>query len=118
MRPSPTDAPSTRAKRSHSLIKTLLIIALWAWAACGARAGEGPPGGVVAGFAPADGRTLFGELNCAACHAPGPAAGRLLTKQAPRLDEVGRRVTPQYLRAFLANPQHVKPGTAMPDLLH
>ncbi|HYT87984.1 MAG TPA: PA14 domain-containing protein [Gemmataceae bacterium] len=98
--------------------RTLSILTWLALGVAHASAGEAPPAGVVAGFAPADGHILFGELNCAACHSPGGAADRLLTKRAPLLDDVGRRVTPQYLRAFLTNPQHVKPGTAMPDMLH
>lgn len=73
--------------------------------------------GVVAGWDRLDGRVLLGELNCTACHASGSLAG-LLPKQAPILAEVGGRVTPQFLRAFLADPLATKPGTTMPDLLH
>ena len=54
---------------------------------------------------------LLGELNCTACH-----QAELLTKQAPVLDEVGSRVRPEFLRAFLADPQKTKPGTTMPNL--
>lgn len=62
------------------------------------------------------GPTLLGELNCLACHEG--SVGSLPVKQAPILAEIGGRVTPQFLRAYLANPQTVKPGSAMPDLLH
>ncbi|HUG68807.1 MAG TPA: c-type cytochrome [Pirellulaceae bacterium] len=66
---------------------------------------------------PAAGKLLIGELNCIACHAAeSRAASQLLTKQAPLLDEVGARVRPEYLRAFLADPQKTKPGTTMPNL--
>src|SRR5262249_37336872 len=64
------------------------------------------------------GALLLGELNCTACHAAGDAAQRLFVKEAPRLGDVGARVTPTYLRAFLSAPQKVKPTTPMPDLLH
>ncbi|MFV2068820.1 MAG: PA14 domain-containing protein [Pirellulales bacterium] len=65
------------------------------------------------------GAVLLGELNCVACHATDTAlARRLQSKQAPRLDQVGARVLPHYLRAFLLHPHEVKPGTPMPDLLH
>lgn len=68
-------------------------------------------------FAP--GELLLGELNCTACHVAGAAVSdRLSPKSAPSLSQVGSRVTPQYLRAFLADPQKTKPGSLMPDLLH
>ncbi len=69
-----------------------------------------PPGSA------AGGRLLLGELNCISCHEAGGAAAHLLPKQAPILDHVGQRVRPAYLRAFLANPHAVKPGTTMPNL--
>src|SRR5262245_54172105 len=64
---------------------------------------------------PSGGRLLLGELNCTGCHAtPDKAAPR---KQAPILDGVGGRVRVRHLRKFLADPQAVKPGTTMPNLL-
>lgn len=59
------------------------------------------------------GRLLLGELGCTACH----ASDGIDRKQPPLLGRVGARVTPQYLRAFLSDPQGVKPGTTMPHLL-
>lgn len=82
-----------------------------------ARAADEPTG-VLAGWDRFDGRVLLGELNCTACHAAGSAAERITSKQPPILAEVGSRVTPQYLRKFLADPLGVKPGTTMPDMLH
>jgi len=65
----------------------------------------------------AGGRLLLGELNCAACHqGESTVSGHLLTRQAPILDEVGSRVRPEFLRAFLADPRKTKPGTTMPNL--
>lgn len=65
------------------------------------------------------GELLLAELNCIACHAADSAAAqRLHSRTSPVLDGIGSRVTPQFLRAWLTNPQAEKPGTPMPDLLH
>ncbi|MDA1050060.1 MAG: PA14 domain-containing protein [Planctomycetota bacterium] len=67
----------------------------------------------------AGGLLLLGELNCTACHqaqAESILSALLLTKEAPILNEVGARVRPEFLRAFLADPQKTKPGTTMPNL--
>ena len=74
--------------------------------------------GVVTGYDSANGRGLLGELKCAACHDPGAAASLLSKKEARNLSKVGSRVTPQYLRAYLANPHTVKAGTPMPHMIH
>jgi len=88
---------------------------------------------VVAGYEqlrrsdPADERTmgevLLGELNCLSCHAVSdPArnsiADRIATKPAPDLSEIGRRVTPEWLATYLADPQAAKPGSTMPNVFH
>jgi len=62
------------------------------------------------------GLVLIEELNCVACHA-GEADLAARSKKAPRLAEVGSRVNPGYLEAFIGNPHGTKPGTTMPDLL-
>ncbi len=65
------------------------------------------------------GELLLGELNCTACHqASDSVKARLFPKESPRLGQAGLRLTPQYLRAFLADPGAEKPGTTMPDVLH
>ncbi len=65
------------------------------------------------------GEILLGEMNCVACHEAAPAVKeRLASRQSPRLGASGVRVTPQWLRAFLENPQAESPGTLMPDMLH
>ena len=62
------------------------------------------------------GLVLIEELNCAACHtSEAPFAAR--SKKAPRLSEVGSRVNPKYLEAFIRDPRGTKPGTTMPDVL-
>jgi mono/diheme cytochrome c family protein len=61
------------------------------------------------------GQLLLTELNCVSCHQP---ADPLLTrKQAPVLDTVAERVRLGYLRKFLRDPQKLKPGTTMPNVL-
>lgn len=65
------------------------------------------------------GEVLLAELNCVACHpAESAAASRLQSRVAPGLEEIGSRVTPQFLRSWLTSPQQTKGGTPMPDLLH
>ncbi|MCS7045640.1 MAG: PA14 domain-containing protein [Gemmataceae bacterium] len=63
----------------------------------------------------AGGRLLLAELNCVACHKSEDQS--LKSKAAPVLTDVGGRVKRSYLRQFLADPQGVKNGTTMPDLL-
>ena len=102
------------------------VLAALCLAAAGFSA-DAPVAPVVAGYyrlkdegkaPPAElGQVLLGELNCTACHA-APDARRILAKGAPDLHDAGARITPQYLRHFIANPHGVKPGTTMPDLLH
>ncbi|MBU6398685.1 MAG: cytochrome c1 [Verrucomicrobia bacterium] len=77
----------------------------------------GPPASEVTGYDP--GERLLGELNCVGCHhAEDAVERRLFSKPGPLLGDAGGRLTPQYLRAFLTDPQREAPGTTMPDLLH
>src|SRR5262249_42356418 len=67
---------------------------------------------------PVGGQLLLGELNCISCHKPDTAQETVLQRrQAPILDHVADRVRVGYLRKFLSDPQAVKPGTTMPNLL-
>jgi mono/diheme cytochrome c family protein len=63
------------------------------------------------------GELLLGELNCLQCHS-AQGQQRIFTKGAPDLSNAGARLTPQYLRAYLADPHGVKPGATMPDIFH
>ena len=64
------------------------------------------------------GRLLLGELNCVACHDASASLIELIDpKQAPVLDGVGKRVHPQWMIDYLANPRAVKPATTMPDVM-
>lgn len=49
---------------------------------------------------------------CVGCHSLGGAGGQV----GPALDGVGLRYAASSMRAWLADPQGYKPGTAMPDL--
>jgi len=62
------------------------------------------------------GELLIFELRCAACHG-GAQRGTLPEKSAPDLAEAGARISPEYLRRFLASPSSAHPGTTMPDVL-
>jgi mono/diheme cytochrome c family protein len=62
------------------------------------------------------GEVLIAELRCAACHS-GIAHCSLPEKTTPDLAEAGSRISPDYLRKFLASPAKAQPGTMMPDLL-
>ena len=73
-----------------------------------------------AGGDAAAGALLLAELNCTSCHAPpdNASAARVGPKGAPDLTGIGARVTPQWLRAYLAGPHGVKPGATMPDIFY
>ena len=53
---------------------------------------------------------------CAKCHLIGDygPGGETRTVLAPRLDQVGRRIRPEYVRRWLANPKSALPYTGMP----
>ena len=62
------------------------------------------------------GRLLVSELNCQSCH--GKMDNQVLPpRKAPVLTDVGGRVSVDFLKQFLSDPQHSKPGTAMPAFL-
>ncbi|MDX1945471.1 MAG: c-type cytochrome [Pirellulaceae bacterium] len=65
---------------------------------------------------PQAGDVLLAELRCTACHA-GIERQSLPEKSAPDLAEVGSRMSPAFLRKFLASPAAAHPGTTMPDVL-
>jgi mono/diheme cytochrome c family protein len=65
------------------------------------------------------GRLLLGELNCTSCHkAEKGVLGAVPPKKSPNLSQVGSRAKPAWIRAFLADPHAVKPGTMMPDVFN
>ncbi len=65
------------------------------------------------------GVVALGEKNCVACHAPSESQAKWISPAAaPRLADVGSRVSAEWLQRYLASPQAMLPGTTMPDLLH
>ncbi|MDE0576303.1 MAG: c-type cytochrome [Opitutales bacterium] len=63
-----------------------------------------------------DGAILIHELNCVACH-EGKVNDILPPVGAPNLSEAGSRLTPNWIRAFLIDPEKVSPGSSHPVLL-
>ncbi|QDT32372.1 Cytochrome c [Thalassoglobus polymorphus] len=59
---------------------------------------------------------LITELSCTACHQSDEEA--LVAKGGPNLEGAGTRLSAEWLHDYLINPQGVKPGTTMPDVLH
>ncbi|GIW95638.1 MAG: hypothetical protein KatS3mg110_3679 [Pirellulaceae bacterium] len=67
----------------------------------------------------ADGRYLWQELRCGACHKVSEGwREHLELPAAPILAETTARVRAAYLERFLADPYTAHPGTVMPDVLH
>ncbi len=77
----------------------------------------------VTGGDPVRGEAMFIQYGCGSCHA---ASGVRTATGAvgPPLDGIATRViiaghlanTPQNMQRWIRDPQHVSPGTAMPDL--
>ncbi len=65
---------------------------------------------------PTAGASLYGESFCASCHATQNAAGNLVGGNlGPELTNVGTKVRPEWLTAWMRNPQHYDPSTLMPQ---
>jgi nitric oxide reductase subunit C len=71
-----------------------------------------PSAGPASPEAPHDGRPATFSQTCVACHAVGGRGGNV----GPALDGVADRFDDAYLRRWLADPNSVRPGTAMPRL--
>ena len=63
------------------------------------------------------GLALMDHFTCQSCH-QGNSHAKFPNKGAPDLKDVGNRVDPQYIRRFIADPQHAQPGTSMPNVMH
>ena len=65
------------------------------------------------------GEVLITELNCVACHAAAEDQGqRFQHRPAPILFTHQNPANADWIRHWLLDPQKLKPGTLMPDLLH
>ncbi|CAN5382722.1 c-type cytochrome [soil metagenome] len=62
------------------------------------------------------GQLLIGELRCVACHTRREPT-LSLERMAPDLADVGMRVSPEFLRKFIASPSAAHAGTTMPEML-
>jgi mono/diheme cytochrome c family protein len=61
------------------------------------------------------GATLYGQSFCASCHAVQNAAGNLVGGDlGPELTKIGSKVKPQWLSAWLRDPDSYDPDTKMP----
>jgi cytochrome c2 len=58
-----------------------------------------------------EGRGLVAQYACTGCHTIGGSGNRV----GPALDDIGSRLRPAYLYAFLMDPKGIIPGTPMKD---
>ena len=71
-----------------------------------------------------EGRLLFAQLNCAACHAdaallPAKGAGMPeLGQNAPLLAELGAKYRPEWIADWIAHPHSIRPHTLMPKVFN
>ncbi|MFN9416007.1 MAG: hypothetical protein ACK578_00705 [Pirellula sp.] len=96
----------------------LLVISIFSLLSRGALAQLGDP--ALPGNHPLNqsqsGELLIAELRCAACHGDIPR-DPLFEKTAPDLTQAGSRISPEYLKRFLASPSSMHASTTMPDVL-
>lgn len=67
------------------------------------------------------GRMVFAEQNCAKCHVPESGFGASpmpeVIEIAPVVGGIGDRVSEQWLRNWIADPEALKPNTRMPRMV-
>ncbi len=71
-----------------------------------------------------DGRLLLANFRCTKCHAPpsadaataGMTAMPELAMDAPSFDDIGKRLSPRWMAAWISNPRALRPGAHMPRL--
>src|SRR5947209_4277079 len=94
------------------LVTIFVLIGVLA-GATGAAAAPNP-----AGDPTAAGHILLCDMNCTACHAATAAqAAWVSPNAAPRLDDVGGRLSPEWIAGYLAAPHNTTAGVRMPDLV-
>jgi mono/diheme cytochrome c family protein len=105
--------------RPFRLFRSMVAAGLALAATAASLAADGVAVPIPAGSRMDAGELLLGELNCIACHTASESVARQLqSRTAPKLGAEGLRLTPQWIRSWLAGPSASKPGTLMPDLLH
>ena len=60
-------------------------------------------------------RQMFRDFQCYRCHRISGATGLEAGELAPDLANVSRRLKAGWVRAWLSDPQHLQPGTKMPN---
>lgn len=66
------------------------------------------------------GRVLLSEMGCVNCHSAdsvGSASAAVLRRMGPDLSAIGKRTSPEFLRRWVSDPQGMKPGCGMPDVI-
>ena len=103
------------ARRTGHVVCCLLVCFLLVGASHAAESNTAWPGSHPLTLSQA-GDLLILELRCAACHT-GIERGVLSEKSALDLTQAGARVSPEFLKNFLADPSSTHSGTTMPDVL-
>lgn len=75
---------------------------------------EAQPASAEAAARAVEGRALFVAKGCSTCHVHAAVTEIRSYRIGPELTD--RRLDPAFLRAWLANPAAVRPGTQMPNL--
>jgi len=73
---------------------------------------SGPAAAAPADAGPGRGQALFQDKGCAGCHTLNGQGGQI----GPAMDNVGDRLSAQYLYQWLRDPQALKPAATMPNL--
>ncbi|MDA1259096.1 MAG: c-type cytochrome [Planctomycetota bacterium] len=95
--------------RLLSSLAASAAVALFAWSS-----GEAAPP-----LDAMDAEALASQAQCLACHtAPEETVARLRSLGAPSLADIGARVAPDGLRAWLRGGHAARTGSRMPELLH
>lgn len=72
---------------------------------------------VASGIRERHGRALMGELGCLHCHSAPGGDYSVFREWAPLLADVASRANADWLRRWITDPQVLRPGSAMPDIL-
>lgn len=65
---------------------------------------------------PEQGKRIFGEVGCLGCHTMDDFPAEKVSGFGPDLSQVGSKLSPQWLAAWIKNPKEYFPQTRMPSL--